>query len=61
MTTLQEDIKLLKKYKEGRDVDDSDYTHIKNLCLIGLMNTGISTKRQKITAKPTSTGMGLIN
>lgn len=57
---LKRDLKLIEKYKDGRDIDEEDLPAINMLCSIGLMNKGISTKREAITAKSTGTGIGLL-
>jgi hypothetical protein len=54
------DDKLLRKYKNGADIDDADEPYIRVLCDIGLMKTGISMKRKKITAKTTEEGLMVI-
>jgi hypothetical protein len=58
---LEEYAPILKKYKDGGDVTDpQDFPKIEVLTSLGLMKNGISTKRVQITAKTTSTGLGLI-
>jgi hypothetical protein len=53
---------LLKKYKDGEDVEDEDdIPKLEILASIGLIKNGISTKRKKITARTTSIGLGLLN
>ena len=52
---------LLLKYKEGEDVtDENDIPKLEILASVGLIKKGISTKRRQITAKTTSTGLGLL-
>ena len=51
---------LLLKYKDGEDViDEDDIPKLEILASVGLIKNGISTRRQKITAKTTSIGLGL--
>jgi hypothetical protein len=50
----------LAKYRDGADIDEEDTRTIDELASIGLINTGISTRRQKLTAKTTSMGLGLM-
>jgi hypothetical protein len=57
---LKRDLDMIKKYKDGREADEEDLPVIKMLCSIGLMNRGVSLKRQVITAKSTETGIGLL-
>ena len=51
---------ILTKYKDGRDIDPKDERVISELCLIGLMNRGISLKRKKATAKITYLGLKIL-
>ena len=57
---MKRNLELMEKYKDGRDLDPEDVEAINRLCSIGLMNRGISTKREVITAKTTGTGLGLL-
>jgi hypothetical protein len=57
---IDEYSKILSKYKYGRDLDESDRFIVEELCTIGLMNTGISIKRNLTTAKATSLGLKLL-
>lgn len=41
------DDKLLRKYKDGADLDYADEPHVRVLCELGLMKTGISIKRHQ--------------
>ena len=50
---------LFYKYRHGCDIDIKDMPFINELCLIGLMNKGLSLKRKVITAKTTDQGMAL--
>ena len=52
---------LLKKYKDGRDLDKEDSEEVHELATIGLFHIGISLKRKKVTAKTTPLGVKLIN
>ena len=47
--------------RDGKDLDDSDYDIVEELCSIGLMKTGMSFKRHQITAKTSRTGLLLID
>jgi hypothetical protein len=58
--SIKSDIEIMKKYKDGKDVDEIDMPHIRELCSIGLMKTGISIKRKVITAKTIGIGLKLI-
>ena len=64
MTTREEwflhQQQLFEKYKEGRDLDDVDSKEVHELATIGLFHIGVSVIRQKITAKTTSLGIGLM-
>lgn len=60
MSTVEDDIKLLKKYEIGRLVDYEDYDQIEELSAIGLMQTGVSIKKKKMTAKTSNLGKKLI-
>jgi hypothetical protein len=57
---LKEYVPLLLKYKNGEDIDDADKPKLDTMASIGLIKKGISIKRKKITAKTTSTGIGLL-
>lgn len=57
---IDEYSKILSKYKYGRDLDDSDKLIVRELCEIGLMKTGISIKRNVVTAKTLELGMKLL-
>ena len=57
---LEKDLEIIRKYRDGRDIDEEDLPRIDVLCSIGLMNKGISLKRKVITAKPTCVGIGLL-
>jgi len=59
INVVKGDMKLLKKYAKGRDVDEVDEERIEELASIGLIRNGISIKRQKITAKTTPMGRDL--
>ena len=56
----ERDLKLIEKYKDGRDVDKEDFPYIQMLRSIGFMNARLSCKRQVITARSTGTGIGLL-
>jgi hypothetical protein len=56
---IEYDLPLLKKYKDGEDLDEKDEPRLRELASIGLINFGISIKRQKITVKTTGVGIGL--
>ena len=56
---VREDMRLLKKYSAGRDVDEADVVRLEELAAIGLIRNGLSIKRQKITAKTTTMGCDL--
>ncbi|MDD5639190.1 MAG: hypothetical protein PHR47_00045 [Candidatus Pacebacteria bacterium] len=58
---LEKDIGIIRKYKDGRDVDEEDLPRINALCSIGLMNKGISLQRKVVTAKPTYLGISLLD
>ena len=59
---IQEYSPLLLKYRDGEDVDDeNDVPKLELLASVGLIKNGISTKRDKITAKTTSIGLGLLS
>ncbi len=60
MSTVEDDIKLLKKYEIGRLVDYEDYDQIEELSAIGLMQTGVSIKKKKMTDKTLNLGKKLI-
>ena len=57
---ILENNKILKKYKNGRDIDDEDLPKINELASIGLIKKGLSLERLKITAKTTELGLKLI-
>jgi len=57
---IQRDENLLKKYRTGCDVDKEDIPLLDELSTIGLVNFGISTKRNKMTAKTTAPGLKLL-
>lgn len=58
---IKEYFPLLEKYRNGEDVDDADMPKLDILASIGLIKKGISIKRKKITAKTTSSGIGLLS
>lgn len=51
---------LFYKYRHGGNADPKDLPLIEGLCLVGLMNKGLSLKRKVITAKTTKQGMDLL-
>lgn len=51
---------ILLKYRDGADIDEQDIPNIRELQSVGLINTGISIRRCKLTAKTTPSGMGLL-
>jgi hypothetical protein len=59
-SNIEEYVPLLLKYKNGEDVDNGDLPKLNTLASIGLVKKGISIKRQQITAKTTSTGIGVL-
>jgi hypothetical protein len=59
-SSIRKDVELIKKYKDGRDMDADDEPTIRELCSIGMMKTGISIKRKVITAKTIGIGRKLI-
>jgi len=61
MTDLEEDIRLIKKYSEGADVDEVDCDTLSHLARIGYMKKGISVRRLVVTAKATPLGLELIS
>jgi len=58
---ILENERLLKIYKDGRDVSDENMQRVTELASIGMMNKGLSLKRQKITAKTTSFALKFIS
>ena len=56
---VKSDMKILKKYSTGKDVDPADEARLDELAAIGLVRNGLSIKRKKITAKTTPAGRGL--
>lgn len=57
---IERDAYILEKYEKGRDVDPEDKELVEELASMGLMKTGISTKRGKMTAKTIELGRKLI-
>jgi hypothetical protein len=57
---FQKVLKVLKKYREGRDLDMEDEPVVRELCNVGMMKTGISLRRQVITAKTIGIGRKLL-
>jgi len=53
-------LRILKKYRKGRDIDLEDEEIVDKLALISLMKTGISVKRKKRTARTIGIGKKLI-
>ena len=60
MTAMKDDLLLMKKYEVGRDMDPEDEEHIRELCSIGFMKTGVSIKRKRITAKTIGVGLKVL-
>jgi hypothetical protein len=56
----EKDEYILRKYLQGRDMDPEDTVYVRELQLIGMIKTGISIKRQKITAKTLKLGRLLL-
>lgn len=59
-SNITEYVPLLLKYKHGEDIEDEDKSKLDTMASIGLIKKGISIKRKRITAKTTSTGIGLL-
>jgi len=51
---------ILRKYRDGRDLDPEDAPHVRELCSVGMMKTGLSLQRKVITAKTIGLGLRLI-
>ena len=58
--TIKEDIEILRRYKVGKDIEDSDIQKLDELASIGLIRKGISIKRRRVTAKTTPLGLKLL-
>lgn len=58
--TIKEDIEVLRRYKVGKDIEDSDIQKLDELASIGLIRKGISIKRRRVTAKTTPRGLKLL-
>jgi len=58
--TIKEDIEILRRYKVGKDIEDSDIQKLDELASIGLIRKGISIKRRRVTAKTTPRGLKLL-
>jgi hypothetical protein len=58
---ITDQVNLMRKYRDGRDVEDGDLPYIRELCSVGMMKTGVSLKRRKITAKPIELGLKIID
>ena len=58
--TVKEDIEILRHYKVGKDIEDSDIQKLNELASIGLIRKGISIKRRRVTAKTTPLGLKLL-
>ena len=61
MEEIEDDLKILEKYKDGRDIDPGDFSKVNELASIGLMKKGLSIRRKKSTAKTTPLGRKLIS
>jgi hypothetical protein len=65
MTTIpnipREDLVILRKYIEGRDIDSEDAQSVERLCRVGLMKKGISLKRRKVTARTVGVGITMVS
>lgn len=57
---FQKDLQVLKKYKDGRDLELEDESIVREMCEVGMMKTGISLRRQVVTAKTTTLGRKLL-
>lgn len=51
---------ILRKYKDGRDLDEGDRVYVEYFCSIGMMKKGISLRRRAVTAKTIGLGLRLI-
>ncbi len=58
--TIKEDIEILRRYKVGKDIEDSDIQKLDELASIGLIRKGISIERRRVTAKTTPRGLKLL-
>ena len=59
--TMMEQIELLKKYENGRDLDSEDVERVNMLCGVGFMKKGVSVQRGVVTAKTLDLGSTLLN
>lgn len=57
---LDDEIKILRKYQDGKDLDDMDRSIVDELCGMGLMRRGINIRRMKLTVKTTKLGSKLL-
>ena len=59
--SIKRDVELMRKYKDGRDLDPEDSDEVRSLALIGFFHIGVSLKRKKITAKTLPVGLRLLS
>lgn len=58
--SFEQELRILRKYKEGRDIDDEDSPILDELASVGFMHKGFSLRRNQPTAKTTDMGRSLI-
>ena len=61
MCIVLEDMKMLEKYKDGKDIVEADLEKINELASIGLIRKDVSFRRRKVIAKTSALGMELIS